>query len=369
MRVFFLSRSLERGGAERQLVAVANGLAARGHEVRIGVFYAGGSLERDVDGPRVVHLGKRGRWDILRFCRTLVREVRAFTPDALYSFLGSANILAAALRGFWPSTRVVWSVRASDMDLSRYDAVASLAARAEARLARFADLIIANSGAGKGHAVANGMPEDRFLVIPNGIDTARFVPDRASGEPLRRAWLPSGCDVLIGLVARLDPMKDHGTFLRAARLAADRDPRLGYVCVGGGEAEYASEIKRLSGSLGLGGRLTWAGELDYMEPVYNALDLCCLSSITEGFPNAVGEAMSSGVPCVVTDVGDAAAIVGDAGAVVPAGNPEALAQGIGQMADRVRRGDAPHPRRRIEEEFSLERMVQHTEEALDQRDR
>ncbi|MEF2230149.1 MAG: glycosyltransferase [Pseudodesulfovibrio sp.] len=364
MRIFFLSRSLERGGAERQLVATANGLARRGHDVRIGLFYSGGSLERDVDGPQLVQLGKRGRWDVLRFCSTLVREVRTFAPDAMYSFMGTANVLAAVLKLLWRGARVVWAVRSSDVDYSGLGWVAALNGRAEARLARFADLIIANSGAGKAHAVASGMPASRFLVIPNGIDTDRFAPDRESGTALRREWLPSGCDVLVGLAARLDPMKDHATFLRAARLASDRDPGLGFVCVGGGEGAYANEIRALAAELDLAFRLTWAGELDYMEPVYNALDICCLSSITEGFPNVVGEAMSCGVPCVVTDAGDAAAIVGEAGIVVPRRDPARLAEGLLRMAALVRGGQASDTRTRIVQSYSLEQMVVRTENAL-----
>jgi len=364
VKIFFLARSLERGGAERQLVAVANGLARRGHEVGIGLFYSGGGLEKSVDGPRIIPLGKRGRWDILPFCRTLVREVRSFSPDVLYSFLGTPNTLAGVLRPFWRGARVVWSVRASDMDHSRYDRLSALSARIERRCAFMADLIIANSQAGKIHAIAHGMPGERIRVIPNGIDTDRFVPDREAGASLRRAWLPQGRDVLIGLVARLDPMKDHETFLRAARLAADRDPGLAFVCVGGGDGGYASETKALADGLGLSDRLTWAGELDYMEPVYNALDLCCLSSLTEGFPNVVGEAMSCGVPCVVTDVGDAAAIVGDTGMVVPRRSPAQLADALLRMAASVRHQLNTYPRKRIVEAYSLEWMVLETENVL-----
>jgi glycosyltransferase involved in cell wall biosynthesis len=118
--------------------------------------------------------------------------------------------------------------------------------------------------------------------------------------------------------------------------------------------------------LGLADRVVWAGFRQNMPAVYGALDVVTLSSsFGEGFPNVVGEAMACGLPCVVTDVGDAALILGDLGWVVPPRSPRALADAwLAALAQE------PHPeirlrrRRRIEENYNLERMIDRTEQAL-----
>lgn len=362
-----MSRSLERGGAERQLVQLANGLAARGHGVGVALFYSGGGLEADLAGVEIVRLGKRGRWDVLPFVAGFLSRARRFRPDILYTFLGTPNILGAALKPLLRPARIVWGVRASDMDYSRYDWAVAASASAEAFFSRFADRIIANSEAGMEHAISRGMPREKFAVIPNGIDMEVFRPDRALGAPLRLEW---GCrqgDVLVGLPARIDPMKDQENFLRAARMAADRYPGLRFVCIGGGAAGLQEQLRSLAADLGLGERLVWAGEREDMPAVYNALDICCLSSITEGFPNVLGEAMACGVSCVATDVGDAALVVGETGVVVPAGDPAALARGIeGLLARRAAdpEGLGRAARGSIEAEFGVERMIEATEAVL-----
>ncbi len=364
MRILVFARSLECGGAERQLVAVANGLAEQGHDVRVALFYSGGSLEKELVDVPIIQLAKKGRWDIISFCKRLVHAVQAFRPDSMYSFLGTPNILAVVLKVFWRNTQIVWSVRASDMDYSHYDKVAAMANWVEARLAPHADLIIANSKAGKAHASARGMPLHKCIVIPNGIDTDRFFPDRLAGVPLREQWVEPQGDILIGLVARVDPMKDHETFLKAACKVVECDAGVRFVCIGDGAPSFLASVKQLADSLGLGNFLTWAGELDYMESAYNALDICCLSSMTEGFPNVIGEAMSCNIPCVVTNVGDAALIVGDTGLVVPRRNPDALAEAMLEMVGNVRSGLCGMPRQRIVSKFSLEQMIWKTEKAL-----
>ena len=364
MKVMFLIPSLASGGSERQLVVLANGLAARGHAVSVAVFYSGGAMEKDLSGVRLVPLNKQGRWDLPGFGARLVSTVRRERPDMVYTFLGSANIFGCLLKPLFGGAKVVCSLRASDMDLSRYDSAARVAGWLEVRLSGLADAIIANSRAGREHAIRRGMPEGSILVIENGIDTARYVPDREAGADLRRSWGVDPGEVLVGLVARIDPMKGHETFIQAAAVVSRREKGVRFVCVGGGESVRAGRLRAMAEGLGLAGRLTWAGELDYMPSVYNALNISCLSSLTEGFPNAVGEAMSAGVPCVATDVGDVARIVGPTGIVVPREDAGALAEAMLEMIARVRAGEAGDPRQRIVDNFPLETMIIKTEQAL-----
>lgn len=364
--VLFLARSLDRGGAERQLVELAIGLTHRGHAIVVAVFFGGGVYEAELAeaGVRVINLGKQGRWDVLIFLSRLVRLLRKEHPAVVHSYLAVPNILAILLRPLLMSTRIILGVRASNMDLSRYDWLARLSYALERRLARFADLIIANSYAGKRHAVANGFQENKIVVIPNGIDTEYFKFDPEGRRHVRSAWGLVDDEILVGLVARLDPMKDHPNFLEAASRIARERHDVRFVCVGDGPVAYTEALKQQAVALGLAKQLIWAGARDDMPAVYSALDLSSSSSsFGEGFPNTIAEAMACGVPCVVTDVGDSRQIVRDTGFVVEPGNPVALASAwqvaFGERgAARARRGQMA--RKRIIEHFSLERLIKET---------
>lgn len=365
MRVFFLIRSLEAGGAERQLVALANGLAGRGHDVAVAVFYGGGVLENDLaPSVKLVDLVKRGRWDVAGFMGRLRMAIRTFRPDVIHGYLGTANILSVLMKWVTPGMKVVWGVRASNMDMSRYDRIAALDFKLQCTLSRFADAIIANSHAGMSFHVNQGMPGQLFSVIPNGIDVDRFYPDRALGRPLRRGWLGDG-DFLVGMVARLDPMKDHENLLQAARIVCVEDERVRFVCVGDGDEQRVECLRKRTYELGLSDRLVWAGELHDMVAVYNALDLCCLSSaFGEGFPNVLGEAMSCSVPCVSTDVGDAALVVNDDTSIVPPTDHHALASALTLAIAQVRDKLVEDPRPKVVDRFSVRGMVAATDSVL-----
>lgn len=369
MKITLLTRCLDYGGAERQLVTLAKGLSRQGHGVNVVTFYPGGALENDLRkvGVPIISLGKKSRWDVLGFAWRLVKLVRDQRPDVLHSYLGIPNILTVILKAFAPRLRTAWGIRASNMDLDRYDWTARLAYRIERILSRFADLIIVNSRAGFDYAATQGFPTERMVVIPNGIDIQRFCPDRSAGQRLRVAWGVSDSELLVGVVARLDPMKDHPTFLKAAAsLAAERmDVR--FVCVGNGPDEYRQELSALGERLGLTERLIWAAGRDDMPAVYNSLNmLVSSSSFGEGFSNVVSEAMACSVPCVVTDVGDSAFIVGDQGEVVPPANAEALKAAMSKVADRICAADYDREchRQRIVDHFSVIELEAKTEAAL-----
>ena len=366
MRLLFLARSLEVGGAERQLGALAAGLRKRGHEVEIAVFYGGGALEElpRAAGVPVVPLGKRSRWDLLGFSRRAVREIRRFDPDVIYGFLVAANLLAIAARPFAARrARVAWGLRASFMDWTRYDRFQGMTFRLSRRAARFADLLIVNSDAGAEYHRKAGFPTGALRVVPNGIDVATFRPDRARGAALRTLWGVADGERLYGIVARLDPMKDHGTFLAAAARVGDADPSARFVAIGTGPERYAAELRSLPSARRLGSRMIWAGEVADVAAAYNALDALVLSSAGESFPNAVAEAMACGVPCVVTDVGDAARIVDGTGLVVPPGDDAAIAEAIRRLAER--RPPVVEARDRIVREYSIEAMCEATEKLLE----
>lgn len=338
MRILLLIRQLSVGGAERQVCLLATALRQRGHEIKVAVFYGGGALEAELAGAGIplIDLGKRGRWDNAGFVWRLLRTLRCERPDIVYSFLTVANLLNSLLGPCLPGTRRVIGLRASNMDLSRYDGLSRLTSHLETRLAGQADLVIANSERGRQAALAAGFPAARLRVVRNGIDTRRFLPDRRRGAAFRAAWGIAPEQWLVGLIGRLDPMKGHPIFLQAAARLRTTDPGLRFVCVGGGPAALDASLRRQATDLGLDDRLIWAGPQTDMPAVYNALDMAVSASLYgEGMSNTLAEAMACGIPCVTTDVGDAAWLVEDCGIVVPPGDAAALAGGIADLTRRA----------------------------------
>jgi glycosyltransferase involved in cell wall biosynthesis len=371
LRVLFLTRTLRTGGSERQIAALARGLRAAGHEVAVAVFYGGGTFERELraGGVPVHDLSKRGRWDGVPFLARVVRLVRRERPDVVHSYMDGPNIVAALLKRTFPHARVVWGLRSSMSDFAAYDWIWRVTAHVERLASPLADAIIANSEAARRRALSIGYDGRSLVVVPNGIDCEAFRPDLEGGARCRREWsIPDGAPV-VGMVARLDPVKGHANFLRAAARVAAARPDVRFVCIGGGSASYRERIERLAADLDVASRLLWTGERLVTRSEYSAFDVAVLASDEgEGFPNAVAEAMACGTAVVATDSGDAAAIVGSTGRVVPTRDPSALASAILELLaenGRDRAGISARARARVAEAYSVEALVLRTTRVLE----
>jgi glycosyltransferase involved in cell wall biosynthesis len=339
--------------------------------VSVAVFYGGGVFEEELrgDGIAVHDLSKSGRWDTLPFLLRVLRLVRAERPELLVAYMGGANVVSAAMKSFFPSVKVVWGIRTAKRDLRAYDWLTRLGPKIERTFSAFADLIVANSEAARRVSIEYGLDAGRIVVIPNGIDCERFRPDPAGGARLREEWGIAAGAPVVGIVARLDPVKGHPTFLRAAARLAGRVPGARFVCVGRGRSPYREELAALAQELGVAGQVIWAGEREVTSAVYSAFDVTVLSSNDgESFPNTIAESMACGTPCVATDSGDLRAIVGDTGAVVAPGEPDALAAAVEEVLSRVRAPGSDAGRRaraRIEEQYSVPVLVARTERTLE----
>lgn len=369
-KVVFLIRDLNYGGAQRQLVTLVKALHQEDcFDVTVLHFYSGGPLLKDLidrDIP-TISLEKQERWDILGFFGRLFGHLKRIQPDVLHGYLGESNIVSILVKPFFPSTRIIWGIRESNTPPGRYGWLGRLLYQLTKHLSSFTDLIIVNSHAGKADYLNQGYPADKMVVISNGIDTERFQPDSEAGAKVRSEWGVSENTILIGLVGRLNPMKDHPTFLKAAALLCKEREDVCFVCVGVGQENYAKELYQLTDELGIYEKNIWAGGRSDMTAVFNSFNIACSSSSDgEGFPNVIGEAMACGVPCVVTDVGDSAWIVGDKGIVVPPENPEALKTGINQLIEKANLDNynRENIRELIVEQFSVQQLVLKTKAAL-----
>jgi glycosyltransferase involved in cell wall biosynthesis len=175
--------------------------------------------------------------------------------------------------------------------------------------------------------------------------------------------------ILVGLVARYHPMKDHAGFLRAAAQVLATEPSVRFALIGRG-TQAQPELLRLISELGIQDRILLLGERTDTPRLTAALDIACSASAWgEACSLAIGEAMASGIPCVVTEVGDNALLVGDTGVSVPPRQPEALAQAIRQLissgpARRQQLGQSA--RRRIQDHFSLASVVSRYEDVFNE---
>lgn len=352
-----LIRSLSAGGAEKQAIEIASSLQEQGLTISILVFYGGGPLELLAiqRGIRVINLDKRGRWDIINFLFNLSRTLRSERPTFIYSLLTGANIISALIKKLAPSIKVIWSVRASDLDMNNYDFATRLTTALEAKLSNLPDFIIANSKSGRDFALKKGFPANNLGVVSNGIDIDQFHPSPRLRAEFREQWGITTDQSAIGLAARLDPMKGHEPFLTAAKQILLERPTAIFVIAGNGPDAYRQKLLRLSEDLGIAKSILWIAAPSDMNAVYNGLDVVISASVYgEGTSNTICEAMACGTPCIVTDVGDSALIVGPLGPVVRPGDPSAICDAFLNLAEHL--PDPASLRERIIKNFSREQL-------------
>lgn len=363
--VLHLITELNTGGAEQMLYKVITGMdRSRFRSIVVSMTDQGtvGAKIAKAGFP-VFELGMTrgipnagGAWRLYRF---LKRE----KPHILQTWLYHADLLGVVIGRMAAVRRIVWSIRCSDMDLGNYRLLTTITLKICARLSAWADAIIVNSEQGKRVHEAMGYKPERMVFIPNGFDAALFHADPgAKARLLSELRLGTGA-FLIGQVARFDLMKDHANFLRAASLLKSLK-NVHFVLAGEGIVQSNAElVKHLDPDLH--NRVHLLGPREDIPSITPGFDIATSSSAYgEGFSNSIGEAMACGVPCVVTDVGDSAAIVGDTGMVVPPRDPGALAGAwlsLLEIGDEKRKALGERARNRVLEKYRIERVVRRFE--------
>lgn len=366
MKILILISSLHIGGAERHAIVAAKGLKAKGHSVSLAVLYPGGELESQLDDVPLISLNKKGRWDVAGVLIRLGKVINQTKAEIVYSFLGTSNIMGALLKPLFPSTKLAWAILSSEMQLDNYGWATHFSYWLEARLSFLPDIIISNSHAGQEYAEKQGFPPRAMTVAENGTDISLFKPDQTLREQIRKEWGIEPNQFLVGLPARIDPIKGHEIFLKAAQIVAQKIDGAIFACIGGGDSSLQASLMEQTKGLGIESKVIWTGPRQDMPAVYNGLDLACLSSHGEGSPTVILEAMSSGIPCAATEAGDAAILIGETGISAPPMDYSALAEAILSMHDRIEMEPnlSSLCRKRIVDEFSLDAMLEKTEQIL-----
>ncbi|HVC37695.1 MAG TPA: glycosyltransferase [Gammaproteobacteria bacterium] len=292
----------------------------------------------------------------LRAVPALRGIVREHAPDLIQGWMYHGNLGASLAR--WlagASCPVVWNIRHSLDGWHRERAGLRAMIRLGGRFSESAVRILFNSVAAARQHERFGYPRSKSIVIPNGFVCQRFRPDTDARLTTRRELGFGDDTVIIGMVARYHPVKDHATFLQAAKVLSEQTPQARFLLVGRHTGRDNPVLRRLLEKHGLAGRVLALGEREDIPALMNAMDICVSSSRAEGFPNAVGEAMACGVPCVVTEVGASAELVGDTGRTVPSHAPEPLAAALLEL---VHAGNA---QRRQLGMAARERILRHYE--------
>jgi glycosyltransferase involved in cell wall biosynthesis len=358
IRVCHVITGLYTGGAEMMLYRLLAATDRRRFAPSVISLIDRGALGARIEALDIpVHTLKlRPGPGLLTGPARLIPLLRSLRPDLLQGWMYHGN-LAATLAGLITGAPTVWGIHYS---LSN-PAGERLATRAIIGLSRLlsrwpAATVYVSRISAEQHA-AQGFADRNIRIIPNGFDGEIHRPSTGGRQRFRAKIGADEDEILVGLIARYHPMKDHANLLRAARAFSGATPRMRWVLAGPGVDASNAELTALIAGLGLAEDTVLLGECGDVAEILAGLDLLCMSSSHgEAFPMVVGEAMATGLPCIVTDVGDAAWLVGDTGWVVPPRDPDALAAALGEAralgrAARVDCGMAA--RRRVLEKFSL----------------
>ncbi len=358
-RLLHLVSGLLTGGAEWMLYRLLRVLPEHGFQSEVLSLSDSepmGTIIRELGVP-VRELGLPRSKPNLSGIAPLLREVRRSNPDVIQTWMYHADLaggIAAKMAGRIP---VVWGLHHTalgDTTKPTTRRVVRLCARLSGVLPQ---RIVCCSEATRAAHAGMGYDETRLVVIRNGFDVTAFKPDPSARGSVRAELGLASTTPLVGMVARYDPLKDHANMLRAAAIVGSTDPDVHFVLCGRGVTWDSAPLAEQVRAAGLESRIHLLGTRSDVARLLASLDVAASSSQSEAMPLAIGEAMASGVPCVATDTGDSATILGDTGFVVPTRDPEALASSLSRLLsedreERASRGKAA--RARIGRFFSLE---------------
>jgi glycosyltransferase involved in cell wall biosynthesis len=358
--VLHVISGLNDGGAEGALFRLCTNDSVNRHVV-ISMLDEGkyGSLLSN-QGVEVLSLNmQRGRITLNGLLR-LWRLISSHKPDVVQTWMYHADFVGGILAKLAGVKTIYWGVRHSNLSPGTVKRSTIWIARICAALSDYipTKIVFCSSRSADLHKKM-GYSGDKIVVIPNGYPLDQLVPDVTLRSDLRKKWGVAENVPVMGMVARFDAQKDHATLFKALSTIKHE---FNFILVGSGMDEQNKDLMVLLDQAKIKASVLLLGQRNDIPAIMNALDIHVLSSLGEAFPNVLCEAMACGTPCITTDVGDAALIVGDTGWIVPACEPQALADAINSALQNKddfyswsKRQELV--RKRIFENFSIEKMV------------
>lgn len=331
MKLTYVITGLSTGGAETMLLKLLQNINRQRFEPTVISLTTRGEI-----GPRIealgitVHaLGMRPGWPSpFKFMR-LVGLLRKSKPNVVHTWMYHADLLGGLAARLTGIRAVAWGIRHSNLCPEQNKRSTLLVLKMCAHVSGWLPKrILSCSERAQSIHIQEGYRADKMVLIPNGFDLSRFKPD-AQARKAVRAELGLGVDTpIVGLVARYDLQKNHPGFIDMAARLHSALPQVHFVLVGRGVDWNNKVLTALIAAASLTNHAHLLGQRDDIPRLMSSFDLLASSSFGEAFSNVLGEAMACGVPCVATDAGDSAWIVGETGRVVPLGDMPRMASVI-----------------------------------------
>lgn len=364
MKVFHVITSLDVGGAEMMLYKLLRGFGdgVQNEVVALGRLGPVATKIAAVGVPLRSLNMRRSVFSLPKIFR-LARWIAAAKPDVVQTWMYHADLVGGVAAMLSGSRPIIWNLQATLAESEGESWSTAMVVRACARLSGIVpDAIIGNSHLARAQHIELGYPQGRFVVIPAGFDIDLFRPDDQLRKRTRQELGVDSETVLIGQIARFAVMKDHRNFISAAAHIHRVQPGTRFLMCGEGMTARNEELSGWLREAGMTDSFLLAGRRDDVADIMRATDIVVSpSAFGEGFPNIIGEAMASGTPCVVTDVGDSAHAVGETGLVVPPRDPDALGRACLQLVEsgaEARNALGQRARERVRKHFSLPAVVQ-----------
>jgi len=354
LKILHLITELAPAGAERCVYELATRLDRGSFDVSVAALRGGAFAERlSAAGIDVTTLDVRGKWDVGKLFR-LVELLRARRPDVLHTHLFHADLAGRIAAWRAGVEHIVHTVHIAEARFRPWQF-------AFQRLTcGMCDAIVAVSPSARDHhARKSGIPADRYVVIPNGIDVDAYTRDDSARRRLRQQWGVAADEFLLAFVGRADHQKGVDTLLEAVRILASRGETVKLVIAGAGPQQEM--IRRFVSQDPAGKSVIYLGFSDRVGEILSAADALAMPSRWEGFGLAAAEAMAASLPVIAANVpGLRDVVVADQTAlVIPPDDPQELASCIERLAgDRelaCRLGQAG--RRRVGEHFDIASTV------------
>ena len=357
LRIAHVITGLNVGGAERMLLGLAVAGPEAGFESQVICLGPRGPVSDLLEAEEVTvhHLGLASVWQFPFGLRQLGKMLRSASPDVVQGWMYHGN-LAAYFAGRKLGVPIAWNIRQSLHRLDLFKATTRLTIRANARYSGRVDSVLYNSQVARQQHEAIGFSTTNGARIPNGVDLGRFTDGGRKRDAVRRQLGISEGEIAVIAVGRVHPIKGHNILLQSVRPVVDNNPAVRFVIVGRGADWDKQPFRMYQADETMRRKVILTGERGDVVDLLHAADVFVSASETEGFPNAVAEAMAAGLPCVVTDVGDCKFLVDDCGVVVSSGDPQQLATGLLQVSGLTadaRQEIGARAQSRIENEFSL----------------